>query len=89
MQLDRGQAPGLHSRADHMAEAHWSPEMPSNNVVAAIILAGGFGSRFGQPKYSVTLRGRRIVDMAVDLVRPLCRDVIVVLPPSTNGMENQ
>lgn len=64
-----------------MAEAHRSPETSSNSVVAAIILAGGSGIRFGQPKYSVALRGRRIVDMAVDLVRPLCRDVIVVLPP--------
>jgi 2-C-methyl-D-erythritol 4-phosphate cytidylyltransferase len=64
-----------------MAKAHRSPETPSNNVVAAIILAGGSGTRFGQPKYSVTLRGRRIVDMAVDLVRPFCRDVIVVMPP--------
>jgi 2-C-methyl-D-erythritol 4-phosphate cytidylyltransferase len=53
----------------------------SKPVVAAIVLAAGSGVRFGQPKYSVMLGGRRIVDRAVDLVRPLCRDVIVVLPP--------
>lgn len=39
----------------------------SKTVVAAIVLAGGHGTRFGQPKYSVTLRGRRIVDVVVVL----------------------
>ena len=50
-------------------------------VVAAIVLAAGSGTRFGQPKYSVTIGDRRLVDMAVDLVRSRCRDVIVALPP--------
>ena len=63
-----------------MAHQETSPDMLSKAVVAAVILAGGHGTRFGQPKYSLTLRGRRLVDMAVDLVRPLCRDVVVVLP---------
>ncbi len=57
-----------------------SPDSPSETVVAAVVLAGGQGTRFGQPKYSLTLWGRCLVDMAVDLVRPLCRDVVVVLP---------
>lgn len=63
-----------------MAHEHTSPAPPPETIVAAIILAGGRGTRFGQPKYSVTLLDRRLVDRAVDLVRPLCRDVIVVLP---------
>lgn len=63
-----------------MAHERTSPDTHTRTVVAAIILAGGKGTRFGQPKYTVTLRGRRLVDMAVDLVRPLCRDVVVVLP---------
>jgi len=63
-----------------MDQERISPDSPSATVVAAVVLAGGQGTRFGQPKYSVTLRGRRVVDMAVDLVRPLCRDVVVVLP---------
>jgi 2-C-methyl-D-erythritol 4-phosphate cytidylyltransferase len=58
-----------------------SPERASGTVVAAIILAAGLGTRFGEPKYSVTLKGERIVDRAIDLVRPFCRDVVVVLPP--------
>lgn len=63
-----------------MAHQETSRDAPSRAVVAAVILAGGLGTRFGQPKYSVTLQGRRIVDRALDLVRPLCRDVVVVLP---------
>jgi len=63
-----------------MASQGTSRDAPSRAVVAAVILAGGLGTRFGQPKYSLILRGRRVVDMAVDLVRPLCRDVVVVLP---------
>ena len=57
-----------------------SPETPSDPIVAAIVLAAGHGIRFGRPKYSVMLRDRRLVDVAVDLMRPLCRDVLVVLP---------
>jgi 2-C-methyl-D-erythritol 4-phosphate cytidylyltransferase len=64
-----------------MASEEISPDPPSETVVAAIVLAAGEGTRFGQPKYSIILQGRRMVDRAVDLVRPLCRDVIVVLPP--------
>jgi 2-C-methyl-D-erythritol 4-phosphate cytidylyltransferase len=57
-----------------------SPETPPDPIVAAIVLAAGHGIRFGRPKYSVMLGDRRLVDVAVDLVRPLCRDVLVVLP---------
>jgi 2-C-methyl-D-erythritol 4-phosphate cytidylyltransferase len=64
-----------------MAEEGRSPGADSETVVAAIVLAAGLGTRFGQPKYSATLRGQRIVDRAIDLVRPFCRDVVVVLPP--------
>jgi CTP:molybdopterin cytidylyltransferase MocA len=70
-----------------VAHKQTSPDTPSDTAVAAIVLAAGLGTRFGQPKYSVTLRGRRIVDRAVDLVRPPCRDVIVVCPQDTVGME--
>ena len=63
-----------------MDQERISPDSRSETVVAAVVLAAGAGTRFGQPKYSLALQGRRLVDMAVDLVRPLCRDVFVVLP---------
>jgi 2-C-methyl-D-erythritol 4-phosphate cytidylyltransferase len=63
-----------------MAHGQTLPDTLAGTVVAAIVLAAGHGTRFGQPKYSVTLQGRRIVDRAIDVVRPLCRDVVVVLP---------
>ena len=63
-----------------MAGASTSPDNFFHPVVTAIVLAAGHGTRFGRPKYSVTLRGRRLVDLAVDLVRPHCRDVVVALP---------
>ena len=44
-------------------------------------MAAGLGTRFGGPKYSAPIRGRSLVDRAIDLVRPFCRDVVVVLPP--------
>jgi 2-C-methyl-D-erythritol 4-phosphate cytidylyltransferase len=64
-----------------MAHKRTSPDALAETVVAAIVLAAGLGTRFGLPKYSATLRGQRIVDRAVDLVRPFCRDVLVALPP--------
>ena len=64
-----------------MAHERTPPNPRRDAVVAAIVLAAGLGTRFGHPKYSATLGGQRIIDSAVDLVRPFCRDVVVVLPP--------
>ena len=63
-----------------MAGGSTSPHKFLYPVVTAVVLAAGHGTRFGRPKYSVTLRSRRLVDLAVDLVRPHCRDIVVVLP---------
>ena len=49
-------------------------------IVAGVVLAAGEGSRFGRPKHAVELAGKKLVDLAVDVVRPACRDVVVVLP---------
>jgi 2-C-methyl-D-erythritol 4-phosphate cytidylyltransferase len=57
------------------------PDTKADAVVAAVVLAAGLGTRFGQPKYSATLVGKSLVDRAVDLVRPFCRDIVIVLPP--------
>ena len=63
-----------------MADGPTSTDKLPRPVVAGIVLAAGHGTRFGRPKYAATLRGKRLVDLAIDLVRPHCRDVVVVLP---------
>jgi 2-C-methyl-D-erythritol 4-phosphate cytidylyltransferase len=55
--------------------------MTEQPIVAGIVLAAGLGTRFGEPKYATILGGRRLVDRAIDLVRPFCRDIVVALPP--------
>jgi 2-C-methyl-D-erythritol 4-phosphate cytidylyltransferase len=50
--------------------------------VAAIVVAAGSGSRFGTAKQFATLRGRRLVDIAVDAAGRACDDVVVILPPT-------
>jgi 2-C-methyl-D-erythritol 4-phosphate cytidylyltransferase len=54
---------------------------PVAPIVAGVVLAAGDGTRLGGPKYRLELSGQRLIDRALDLVRPLCRDLIVVLPP--------
>lgn len=45
-----------------------------------ILLAAGTGARFGSPKQLELLAGRRLVDLAVDVARQECGDVVLVLP---------
>jgi 2-C-methyl-D-erythritol 4-phosphate cytidylyltransferase len=63
-----------------MATEPTPPDAMADAVVAAVVLAAGLGTRFGHPKHSATLVGKSLVDRAVDLVRPFCRDVVVALP---------
>ena len=52
--------------------------------VWGIVVAAGRGDRFGAPKQFCDLRGRRVVDRAVDVVARACDGgVVVVLPPGT------
>jgi len=55
--------------------------------IAAIVLAGGAGERFGSPKYKASFLSKTLLDHAVDLVIPICDPVVVVLPEgeSWNG----
>jgi 2-C-methyl-D-erythritol 4-phosphate cytidylyltransferase len=64
-----------------MDDERLSPDALVETVVGAVVLAAGLGIRFGQPKYLATISGKRLVDRAVDLVRPFCRDIVIVLPP--------
>jgi 2-C-methyl-D-erythritol 4-phosphate cytidylyltransferase len=48
--------------------------------VWSIVVAGGSGSRFGEPKQFVELGGRPVLEWAVDACRPGSTGVILVVP---------
>lgn len=45
-----------------------------------IIVAGGSGVRFGQPKQYLDLAGRRVIDRAISTASTVCGGVVVVVP---------
>jgi molybdenum cofactor guanylyltransferase len=49
--------------------------------VSAIVLAGGRSSRFGRDKLTEPIRGRPVLQHAVDAVRPFATEIIVVAAP--------
>lgn len=50
-------------------------------TTGAIVLAGGRSSRFGSDKLATPVRGRPLLDHAVDAVRSVASDVVVVTSP--------
>jgi 2-C-methyl-D-erythritol 4-phosphate cytidylyltransferase len=52
--------------------------------VWTIIVAGGTGQRFGQPKQFALLGGRPIVEWSIEASRPWSDGTIVVLPPGNS-----
>jgi len=48
--------------------------------VWAIVVAGGSGRRFGEPKQFASLAGRPVVSWAVDACRAQCDGVVLVVP---------
>jgi molybdopterin-guanine dinucleotide biosynthesis protein A len=51
--------------------------------VTAIVLAGGRSSRFGRDKLIEPIDGRPLLHHAIDAVRPLSSEVIVVVAPGS------
>ena len=49
--------------------------------VGAIILAGGRSSRYGRDKLAEPIGGRPMLDLAIDAVRAVASDVVVVTAP--------
>lgn len=45
-----------------------------------VVLAGGFGTRFGAPKGEVTLGGTTLAERAARSLRPICGNVLISLP---------
>lgn len=53
---------------------------------AAIVLAGGRSSRFGGDKLAVRVDGRALLDRAIDAVRVVTSEVVVVAPPGVERL---
>jgi molybdenum cofactor guanylyltransferase len=52
--------------------------------VAGLVLAGGRSSRFGRDKLAEPLDGRPLLDHAIDAIRSVAGDVIVVVAPDSD-----
>ena len=51
--------------------------------LSVVILAGGRSSRFGRDKLAEPIDGTPLLDRAVDAVRSIADDLVVVAPPGT------
>jgi molybdopterin-guanine dinucleotide biosynthesis protein A len=52
--------------------------------IGAIVLAGGRSSRFGRDKLAEIIDGRPLLDHAIDAVRVVATDIVVVVAPGAN-----
>lgn len=52
--------------------------------VSAIVLAGGRSSRFGRDKLAEPIKGRSLLERAIDGVRPFATEVLVVTAPDSS-----
>lgn len=52
--------------------------------VSVIVLAGGRSARFGRDKLAEPIDGRPLLQHAIDAVRPLATDVLVVVSPGAS-----
>ena len=52
----------------------------------AIVLAGGRSSRFGGDKLAIRVDGRPLLDRAIDAVRAVTSEVVVVAPPDVERL---
>ncbi len=56
---------------------------------SAIVLAGGFSSRFGEDKGTVKLAGKPLLSHVVDAVRPIADEVVIVTSSTTRVTQYQ
>ncbi len=52
--------------------------------ISVIVLAGGRSSRFGRDKLAEPVDGRPLLHHAIDAVRPIATEIIVVVAPGAN-----
>jgi molybdopterin-guanine dinucleotide biosynthesis protein A len=57
--------------------------------VGAIVLAGGRSSRFGRDKLAATIGGRQLLDLAIDAIRVVATDIVVVTAPDRSPRLSQ
>ncbi len=62
----------------------WSDE---SGELWGIVVAGGSGARFGQRKQLLELAGERVMDRALDALRPFVSALVAVLPPDAVAAE--
>ena len=62
----------------------WSDE---SGELWGIVVAGGSGARFGQRKQLLELAGERVIDRALDALRPFVSALVAVLPPDAVAEE--
>ena len=53
--------------------------------IGGIIMAGGMSSRMGTDKALVIFEGKRLIDYAIDLLKPFCTEIII----STNQRQHE
>ncbi len=52
-------------------------KMIPDEKITGIILAGGKSSRMGQDKGLIKLKGKRLIDIAIDHLQPFCHEIII------------
>lgn len=63
-----------------------SPPQPTTGGVWTVLVAAGTAERFGRPKQFQQLRGRRVLDWALDAARAVSDGVVLVVPPDSAGL---
>lgn len=52
--------------------------MNYNKTITGIILAGGRSCRFGEDKGLYELHGKKLIEYAIDILKPLCHEVFII-----------
>jgi len=63
-----------------------SAPIDASTGVWTVLVAAGSGDRFGRPKQFQALRGRRVLDWALDAARAVSDGIVLVVPPESAGL---
>ncbi len=62
---------------------------PSAGAIWCVVVAGGSGVRFGQPKQYLNLGGQRVIDRSLATAREACDGVVLVAPVGDVSVESE